>query len=134
MNLHELSQLYYLRKEIKNDEARLLDLETAAAACTANYGGSTGSPTAGSHSDRTGDYAAAIADIRDIIAEKRLNCLQEQLRLEKYIAGVEDSVVRLAMTCRFVSGLSWQKVARRMGGNNTADSCRMLVKRYLKRG
>ena len=29
MNLHELSQLYYLRKEIKNDEARLLDLETA---------------------------------------------------------------------------------------------------------
>ena len=129
MTLHELSQLYYLRREIRHDEARLRELETAAGSCTAGFGGASG----GVPRDRVGDYAAAIADLREAIAAKRLACLREQLRLEQYIAGVGDSVVRLAMSCRFISGLTWSGVARRLSGGHTADSCRMLVQRYLEK-
>ena len=39
MTKKELSQLYYLKKEIKEQQRRLDELETAATACTAKITG-----------------------------------------------------------------------------------------------
>jgi len=42
--------------------------------------------------------------------------------LERYIAGIDDSLIQQIFTLRFINRLSWQQVANRIGGGNTADS------------
>jgi len=92
----------------------------------------TGMPHSAVVVDRVGDCAAEIADLRGIIEAKHQQCLYERSRLERYIAGIDDSLLRQIFTYRFVNGLPWRQVAACIGGGNTEDGCRMAVKRYLK--
>lgn len=130
MTIKELSQLYYLRKEIEMDRRRLRQLESRALPGSPSF---SGMPGGGMPSDKVGEYAAEIADLRGIIEAKHQQCLYERSRLERYIAGVDDSLVRQAMTCRFVEGMTWGQAARYIGGRNTSDGCRMAVSRWLSR-
>ena len=64
MNRKELSQLYYLKREIANDEQRLIELESAATSVTSRLGGM---PGGGRRSDKTA-IAAEIADLKAILS------------------------------------------------------------------
>lgn len=129
MTLRELSQLYYLNREIEMDERRLLELEAKVLPGAQVI---TGVPHGNGVTDVVGYYAAEIADLRGIIEAKHRKCLYEQARLERYIAGIDDSLLRQIFTYRFVDGVSWGQVAARIGGGNTGDSCRMAARRFLE--
>ena len=63
----------------------------------------------------------------------RLSALRERQRsCEEYINSIEDYQTRKMFVLRFIKGLNWIQVAQKVGGN-TADSCRMKVKRYLQK-
>ena len=130
MTIRELSQLYYLNREIEMDRQRLAELEVKMQPGAQVL---TGMPRGNMTSDRTGRYAVEIADLRGIIEAKHQQCLYERSRLERYIADIDDALTRQIFTYRFVNGLSWQKVAACIGGNNTADSVRMACNRYLEK-
>ena len=110
MTQKELSQLYYLRREVEMDTRRLRELECGVSPAS------------------EGERAA----LRRILRAKRRRCARERRRLEAWIAAVEDSRLRQILTCRFVDGLSWRQTALRTGGGNTADGVRMAVKRFLR--
>lgn len=129
MTLKELSQLYYLNREIEMDKKRLQELEAQAVSITPNL---SGMPRSTGVSDKVGRYAAEIADLKGIIEAKHQQCLYERSRLERYIADIDDSLIRQIFTYRFVNGLPWLQVAACIGGNNTADSVRMMCNRYIK--
>ena len=128
MTLKELSQLYYLNREIEMDQQRLRELEVKALPGAQVI---TGMPHGSGVSDVVGRYAAEIADLRGIIEAKHQQCLYERSRLERYIAGIDDSLLRQILTYRFINGLPWHQVAACIGGGNTADSVRMACYRYL---
>ena len=128
MTAQELSKLFYLKKEIALDRQRLLELEAKALPGAQVMSGLPGSANV---SDRLGNLAAEIADLRLTIEQKFRRCVQEQRRLEQYIADIDDSFIRLVFICRFAEGLSWQQVANKLGGHNTADGLRMISKRFL---
>ena len=128
MTLKELSQLYYLNWEIEMDQRRLRELEAKALPGAQVI---TGMPHGSGVSDVVGRYAAEIADLRGIIEAKHQQCLYERSRLERYIAGIDDSLLRQIFTYRFINGLPWHQVAACIGGGNTADSVRMACYRYL---
>lgn len=128
MTLKELSQLYWLNREIEMDQRRLRDLEAKALPRIQT---ATSATRGSGMTDRVGNCAVEIADLRDIIATKRQKCLQERIRLERYIAGIKDSFLRQIFTYRFVHGMSWRQVADHVGGRNTADSVRKAVRRFL---
>ena len=130
MTLKELSQLYYLNREIEMDQQRLRELEVKALPGAQVI---TGMPHGSGVSDVVGRYAAEIADLRGIIEAKHQQCLYERSRLERYIAGIDDSLLRQIFTYRFINGLPWHQVAACIGGGNTEDGCRKAVKRYLER-
>ena len=130
MTLKELSQLYYLNREIEMDQQRLRELEIKALPGAQVL---TGMPHGSGVSDVVGRYAAEIADLRGIIEAKHQQCLYERSRLERYIAGIDDSLLRQIFTYRFVNGLPWLQVAACIGGGNTADSVRVACKRYLEK-
>jgi hypothetical protein len=129
MTLKELSQLYYLNREIEMDRRRLLELEAKALPGAQVL---TGMPHAQGVADKIGQCAAEIADLKGIIEAKHQQCLYERSRLERYINGIDDSLTRQIFTYRFVSGLPWEQVAACVGGGNNAGSVRMLCYRYLK--
>ncbi len=129
MTLKELSQLYYLNREIEVDKKRLQELEIKAVSCSADL---SGMPRSSGVGDRVGRYAAEIADLKSIIEAKHQQCLYERSRIERYISGIEDSYLRQVFTYRFVNGLPWAQVAACVGGRNTDDGCRKAVTRYLE--
>ena len=130
MTLKELSQLYYLNREIEMDQRRLRELEARALPGAQVI---TGMPHGTGVADIVGRYAAEIADLRGIIEAKHQQCLYERSRLERYIAGIDDSLLRQIFTYRFVNGLPWLQVAACIGGNNTADSVRVACNRYIEK-
>lgn len=129
MTLKELSQLYYLNREIERDQERLENLRARASAPgSPNYDGMPKSP---SFENRLERYIAEIVDLEAIIQAKITQCLHERNRLERYIAEIPDSLTRQIFALRFVNGLSWNQVACRIG-NTTADAARMTCKRYVR--
>lgn len=130
MTKKELSQLYWLRREIEEDRCRLDELEAIAASpASPRYDGMPHAPGAG---DGMARMAAEIVDLKAIISAKQQQCIHERNRLERYIADIPDSLTRQIFALRFVKGLSWWQVAARVGGNNTGDGVRMRVNRYLE--
>lgn len=129
MTLKELSQLYWLNREIEQDKKRLEDLRLQSSIQAAKLTGMPrGGGVDGSSIDR---YIAEIVDLEAIISAKLMQCMHERNRLERYIADIPDSLTRQIFTLRFINGLSWLQVAYHVGGENTADSVRMTCNRYI---
>ena len=132
MTLQELSQLYWLNREIERDVRRLEELKDRAYSVSASK--ITGMPRGGNIAGSTIDRnAAEIADLEAIIAAKITQCMHERNRLERYIANIPDSLTRQIFTLRFVNGLSWLQVAFSIGGANTEDSVKKICYRYVDR-
>ena len=112
------------------DRERLAELEQKALPGAQVLSGMPGSPNVG---DKLAKYAVEIADLRAVIEAKCRRCLAEQQRLEKYIAGIEDSFIRQIFTCRFVDGLTWQQVAQKLGGKNSADNLYKMAYRFVRK-
>ena len=108
MTEKELSQLYYLKKEIKEQQRRLSELEAAATNCTAKI---TGIPCGKGISDKIGNYASQIADLRALLDLNLKKCFYELNRLNRYIDTIEDSEMKLIFSLRYINGMSWQKIA-----------------------
>jgi hypothetical protein len=127
MTRKELSQLYYLQKEIRSDEQRLIDLETAATGITATL---TGMPSGGRLSDKTA-IAAEIADLKAIIQAKRDMCVAHYNQIMRYVAGIDDSMIRQIITLRNLDMLTWRQIAQKIGGGNTEDGVRKAYARFV---
>lgn len=108
----ELSQLYWLNREIEEEKRKLSELEAAAAGCTAKI---TGLPHVSGVHDKIGDLGILIAEQRDLINLKVRQSVIEYNRLNRYIASVDDAQMRMILSLRYVNGLSWQQVAFSMG-------------------
>ncbi len=130
MTLKELSQLYYLNREIERDQERLEKLRARASAPGApNYDGMPKSP---GFENRLERYIAEIVDLEAIIQAKITQCLHERARLERYIAEIPDSLTRQIFQLRFINGLTWVQIAFSVGGGNTEEGVRKRVYRYLE--
>ena len=125
----DLSQLYYLKREIRSDEQRLQDLRDAATKITQSMSGMPGS---GKKSDKTA-IAAEIADLESIIQSKNKMCVAHYNRLMRYVAEVDDSFMRQIITYRHVDMMKWRDIAQKIGGGNTEDGIRMAYKRFVER-
>ena len=125
----ELSQLYYLNREIEQLQARLTELESLATSCTANI---TGMPRANGISDKIGKYAAEIADLKSLLDLNLKKCFYELNRLNRYIQSVDDSEIRMILSLRYVNGLCWEQVAASISVYASGDSVRKAHDRFLR--
>lgn len=131
MTLKELSQLYYLNREIEMDKQRLKilkDKSLGLVSCKI-----TGMPNSSNYENPIERSIAEIADLEAIIFAKQQQCMYERNRLERYIADIPDSLTRQIFTLRFINGLSWLQVAIHIGGDNTADSVKKVCYRYINK-
>lgn len=108
----ELSQLYYLSREIKRDKRRLKELEALAEGTTQHL---TGMPIAPGFGDKTARYAIEIMELKEIVECNLRRYMIEYNRLMRFISEVEDSQMRQILTLRYVNGMTWQRIAMEIG-------------------
>lgn len=129
MTKKELSQLYWLNREIEMDTGRLRELEAMVSEPKAQK--LDGMPHTAGYGGTLARCVAEIIDLNAIIAAKQQQCIHERNRLERYIADIPDSLTRQIFTLRFINGLTWYQVAMYIGGGNTEASVKMTCYRYL---
>ncbi len=129
MTVKELSQLYYLNREIEMDKQRLEKLRARISGLTSPN--LSGMPRGSGNENGIENCIAEIVDLEAIISAKVTQCMHERNRLERYIAGIPDSLTRQIFTLRFINGLSWVQVAFSVGGGNTEGSVKMICYRYI---
>ena len=112
MTKKELSQLYWLNREIDEEKHKLEELTAASEGCTQSI---TGLPHVGSVGDKIGDLAILIAEQRDLIDLKVRQSVIEYNRLNRYIASVQDSEMRQILSLYYVNGMSWRQIAAHFG-------------------
>lgn len=112
MTKKDLSQLYYLNREIEEQQRRVKELEELSTSCTAQI---TGMPKANGISDKIARYVTEIADLKALIDLNLKKCFYELNRLNRYINSIDDSEIRTIMSLRYISGCSWQQIAFSIG-------------------
>lgn len=157
MTIKELSKLYNLNREVEMTQKRLADLEweiqrdeDRLRSLEAKYGSISspsydGMPKSPSYGNRIENEVAELLDLRDLITRKKalrsecamtihaqeILCLTERSRLERYIADLPDSLLRMIFTLRFISGFTWAQVSEHIGMHTTEDSVKKQCYRYL---
>jgi glycerol dehydrogenase-like iron-containing ADH family enzyme len=126
MSKKDLEQLYFLEREIEQQERELKKLEAKAMSCGSSV---AVTPKSNQTSDKVGDYAVRIADLKTLIESNK----EQLLQLESYINAIPESQMRQIMRLKHKENMAWADVALRVGGGNTADSVRMAHDRYLKK-
>lgn len=129
MTLQDLSKYYKLREQLARDEEMLASFE--AKACPGAQA-LTGMPHTPGVSDKVGDLAAEIADLKTQIAALRLEAEQEGKHVAAFIGTIENDLTRMIFRLRFLRCLTWGEVAAVIGGRNTEAGVKTICYRYLE--
>ena len=65
------------------------------------------------------------------LSELEMELLETLNEVEEFIASISDSHIRRIVNLRVVDGLSWNEVARKIGGN-TEDSVKKAFYRFME--
>ena len=128
MTLRELSDFADLKDQLKRDEQMLLSFQEAACPGAQNL---SGMPHATGVSDKIGDLAVEIADMRDSIKRLKERIAVSEAAVNEYIHEISDDHMRMLFRLRFQRGLTWKQVARVLGGGNTESGVKSACYRYL---
>lgn len=126
MTTRELKQLYYLEREVAEDERKLAELRTKGYSAKTSKLNAVPAGEFGSSVEALG---TELADLELALERKR----EEVERLNGFIDGTEDSLIRQILIYKYRENCSWHSVARKVGGYNTNESVRKACVRYLKK-
>ena len=115
MTIRELSQLYYLNREISDLKLKIAEIEAKATDTSVKITGMPHAPTAG---DKIGKLIAELDYYKSTLNNRLEQCRLELIRLNDYISKCDDSLTRQILTYRFVNGLPWTQVAASIGGTS----------------
>ena len=127
MTRKELEQIYYLRGDLRVLEQELERLRCQSLVQSPQPNISHGSGT----SDKVGDLVALSDELVQLIEFKREELRQLRIEALLFIYSIPDSLTRQIIYYRCVKMLSWARVARVVGGNNTPDGVRMIYSRFM---
>ena len=69
--------------------------------------------------------------LRDVLVERKVKCEQLKIKIEEFISNIPDSRTRQVFQYRYIDGLTWQQVSRRIGGYEESYP-RKIHDRYLE--
>lgn len=123
MSEKDLSKYYWLNKEIKDLEDKIKELGDGVGSI--KYG-DTIKGIGGKHSS----IQEKIVELKSIWMERRISSLEEYIKIEKYIAEIDDTEIRTIMNYRFKDLKSWDEIGILMDKDRTTVAKKM--RKYLK--
>jgi hypothetical protein len=130
MTKKELSQLYYLNREIEELRRRLDELEALATSSTQKI---TGLPSGGGISDMVGKFGTDIVELKELLDARIKKSIDELKRLDAYIQGLDDVEMRMILSLRYINGLGWEQVAASISSCLSGESVRKAHERFLEK-
>ena len=127
MTSKQLDQVFNLTREKRELEKMLLEIPDITAVRYDSIGVSNSGI-----SSPVQKIAEQREKIRELISMKLAEISVAEREIFEYIFSINDSQIRRIMRLRHIELKSWLQVANTIGGNNTADSVRMMHDRYLK--
>ena len=128
MTIRELSQLYYLNREISDLKLKIAEIEAKATDTSVKITGMPHAPTAG---DKIEKLIAELYYYKSTLNNRLEQCRLELIRLNDYISKCDDSLTRQILTYRFVNGLPWTQVAASIGGTSEY-AVKHIAYRYIQ--
>lgn len=127
----KLEQIFYIDKEIRMWQKELEKLRSRSLA--------KASPLTGLPRQRGGlaggiaDYAADLVDIEAVLTALLVKAQLQQKEILDYIDKLEDSLMKQIIYYRNVCCLTWNEVARGIGGNNSEESVKKIYSRFVQK-
>lgn len=112
MTKQQLQEHYWLRKNIKKLEEKLLELESEAKRMTAIYS-KTKSSGKDASKDRMGDVVAKIVDMQNQINNLTIQAYEKVIAIEKAILTLPNRE-RYLIRLRYIECLSWHEIMDEM--------------------
>ena len=124
MTQNELSQLYWLNKETAQLQKELLELRHRGINILPVL---SDMPKGRGVSDKVSDYVAEVVILEEIIKLNIQKIFYERNKLERYIAEIPDSEVRLIMRLRHINGMTWDEIGAEVNQERTT-----VAKKYRR--
>lgn len=128
MTRKELSQVYYMKRELKIWEQKLADLRERSLLSVQQI---SGMPFANTNevNDTTFNYISQIMETQAAIDEFRLKVEAKISEIEKYLVTLDDSLLRLIIEYRCCQCRTWRDTAIMIGAGTTEESIRKYFNR-----
>ena len=110
MTKRELSKYYHLSNEIKDIEEQISELSNSLIGSPIL----TGMPHGSGTSNPVEQKASLLINLKNKLEKRRAKALQELIKIETYIANIENTEVRLIFTKRYIQFKQWDDIAREM--------------------
>lgn len=123
-----------IREKVKKLEAQIDKIESEGAVIDKVMGGEGGLQPFKVEGFPYPEYSrkkTLLYARKATLSELELELLETLNEVESFISSINDSHIRRIVSLRVVDGLSWNKVALKMGGGNTEDSVRKAFDRFV---
>lgn len=131
----QLKQLRHLKSEIEMLKKQIEDIDYVVVKDSVR-GSTHGFPYIETHFKIEGvdykDYNRKAKRLQRKLQRRMEELIDLVEETNEYIESIDDSLIRRIIALRYINGLTWGQVAASIGGNNTADSVRMMHNRFLK--
>lgn len=130
MTRKELSRIYYLNRELQMWERELNEM-IQDSQIKGQYMDGMPFQKTNVTSDKVSETAIKIVNKAEVIKLTKAEIEKQIEEVYRYIATLDDSILRQIVKYRCIDLMSWTKVARMIGGGNTADGLRMMYTRAI---
>jgi hypothetical protein len=119
MTVDELSQIYYINKEIRS-----LQLELAQLRQKNFYKSNTLSdmPGKGESADQATEYINDVMILEGLLQYNLSKLQKEKQKAEEFIENVSDAQTRLIIRLRVVNNMKWEDIGKELGYERTTVS------------
>ena len=105
MNIKELSNLFYINKELKRLESELEEISVIGATVL------DGMPHGTKSGDKVQNLVLKRQSLVEKIVRKQTEYIDEKIRMENFISNIDNPKIRLIVRLRFVEFKSWYDIA-----------------------
>ena len=131
MDIKELSNLYYIKKEIERLEEELDEITEIGSSVI------DGMPHNSNYSDKVQQLVIKKQDLMSKIIKKQIAYIDEKSKIEHFIDNIDDSKVRYIARLRFIDFKNWYEIADEITPENkklvNRNAPYMLLKRYFEK-
>ncbi len=131
MTIKELSNLFYLEKEIDKLQEELEEI--------GEIGSSTidSSPKTKKISKKVEQIVLKRCNLMELIVKNQIKCIEERCKIENYISSITDSKIRLIIRLRFIDFKNWYEIADEITPKNkelvNSKTPYMQLKRFFEK-
>lgn len=136
MTRQKLKQIRHLKREIELLQEQISNLESEIVTDKV-WGSDSEHPWTEKSFYITGfaheEHSRKMKRLKERLQRRVDDLMDLRAEILEFVEGIDDSLLRQVIILRHVNGLTWEQVAREVGGGNTGDSVRMMHDRYFER-